>query len=67
MHYSEFLFSQLFTDYVTHTNTSYEEYEYDLIYGEVVRHFQAFMVSKYNTDAISEYDCMIKYLNNEVK
>ena len=66
MTYSEFLFSQLFMEYVTHEETIYDEYEYDLIYGEVVKHFQAFMSSKFNVNTIGEYDCIINYLTNEL-
>ena len=66
MTYSEFLFSQLFMEYVTHQETIYDEYEYDLIYGEVVNHFQAFMSSTYNVNTMGEYDCIVNYLTNEL-
>tara|TARA_R100000742_G_C4232532_1_gene53794 strand:+ start:455 stop:658 length:204 start_codon:yes stop_codon:yes gene_type:complete len=66
MNYSEFLFSQLFMDYVTNADTIYKEYEYDVIYGEVVKHFQLFLSSKYNVDTMSEYDCIVIYLTNEL-
>jgi len=53
-------------DYVTNADTIYKEYEYDVIYGEVVKHFQLFLSSKYNVDTMSEYDCIVIYLTNEL-
>lgn len=66
MDYSEFLFSQLFMEYVTHEDTIYESYEYDIIYPEVLRHYELYTTSKYNVDTMGEYECMLRYLTNEI-
>ena len=62
MDYSEFLFSQLFMEYVTHEDTIYEDYEYDVIYPKIVKHYQLYTTSKFNVNTMGEYDCMLKYL-----
>ncbi len=64
MTYSDFLFVSLFMATVEDTKTIYEEEkEYDLIYPEVLKHKEAFLKSKYNTDSMPEYACIIDYLH----
>ncbi len=60
MTYSEFLFSQLFMDHITHRN------EYDLIFSEILRHYELFLISDENVDTKSEYDCIVDYLKKRL-
>lgn len=66
MRYSEFLFSQLFMQYVEDNYTEYQALEYDLIFPEVLKHHTLFLESKFNTPLKSEYDCITDYLNEEI-
>jgi hypothetical protein len=66
MNYEDFLFSQLFMNYIENNETEYQELEYDLMYPEVLRHRELFLKSNYNTDLESEYDCIVTYLKNEI-
>lgn len=66
MDYENFLFSQLFMNYVENNQTMYTELEYDVIYPEVLRHKELFLHSTYNVDEESEYDCIVKYLSEQV-
>jgi hypothetical protein len=54
-------------NYVENNETEYQELAYDLIYPEVLKHRELFLESKYNTDMLSEYDCIVNYLINETK
>ena len=67
MTYEDFLFSQLFMNHVEKNETQYQELEYDSMYSEVLRHREAFLKSKYNTDLESEYNCIVTYCLNELK
>lgn len=67
MEYEDFLFSQLFMNYIENNNTEYQEIAYDLIYNEVLNHKDLFMKSNFNVDVKSEYDCIIDYLVNNIK
>jgi|14BtaG_2_1085337.scaffolds.fasta_scaffold131534_2 hypothetical protein len=67
MDYSEFLFSQLFMEHVNHEDTIYNRYiEYDIIYPEILRHYELYTTSKFNVDTMGEYECILKYLTNEI-
>ena len=65
--YSDFLFSQLFMNYLENNETEYQDLEYDLIFPEVLKHQNLFLNSVFNTDEKGEYDCIIEYLKNEIK
>jgi len=67
MNYEDFLFSQLFMNYVENNETQYKDLAYDLIFPEVLEELNAFLKSNYNVDVRSEYDCVVDYLHNEVK
>lgn len=67
MNYQDFLFSQLFMNYIENNKTEYQELEYDLIYPEVLKHKELYINSNFNTDMLSEYDCIINYLQNTIK
>jgi len=67
MNYSQFLFSQLFMNYVENNETQYQDLEYDLIYSYVLEHRRNFISSKYNIDTKAEYECILDYLINEIK
>jgi len=67
MNYEDFLFSQLFMNYVENNETQYQDLAYDLIFPEVLKHQKLFLKSNYNVDVRSEYDCVVDYLHNEVK
>lgn len=67
MTYEDFLFSQLFMNHIENNETEYKELEYDLIFPEVLKHQKLFLESNFNVDVISEYDCIVDYLLNEVK
>lgn len=66
MNYSEFLFSQLFMNHVTDKGIT-TEIEYDLIFETVKSSYEAFNNSEFNIDTVSEYDCIIAYLKEEIK
>jgi hypothetical protein len=38
MIYEDFLFSQLFMNYIENNKTKYQELEYDLIFPEILKH-----------------------------
>lgn len=67
MNYQEFLFSQLFMNHIENNETQYKDLFYDLIFDEVLMHRNKFLESKYNTDILSEYNCIVNYLINEIK
>jgi len=67
MNYSQFLFSQLFMNYVEQEETEYVELEYDLIFPIMLEHRKLFLSSEYNTDEQGEYECILNYLINEIK
>jgi hypothetical protein len=68
MEYRIFLFSQLFMKHVENNETEYQELEYDLIYPEVLKHYDTYCSSSYYLDEIlPEYDCIVNYLQNEIK
>mgnify|MGYP001581499389 CR=1 FL=1 len=68
MNYGDFLFSQLFMNYVENNETKYQELEYDLIFPEVLKHQKIFLKSDYSLlFQLGEYDCIVDYLHNEVK
>jgi len=54
-------------NHVEKNETQYQELEYDSMYSEVLRHREAFLKSKYNTDLESEYNCIVTYCLNELK
>jgi hypothetical protein len=66
MTYSEFLFSQLFMNHIQNNITRYNEVEYDLIFSEILRHHELFLISDENIDTQSEYDCIVDYLEKNV-
>ena len=66
MNYEDFLFSQLFMSYVENNETRYKQLEYDLIYPEVITHQELFLRSKHNIDSVSEYDCILNYLGENL-
>ena len=66
MTYSEFIFSQLFMDHIQNNITQYNEVEYDLIFSEILRHYELFLISDENIDTQSEYDCIVDYLEKNV-
>ena len=66
MNYEYFLFSQLFMEYIENNETEYKNLEYDLIYSEVVKHKLLFDSSNFNVDCLSEYECIINYLQNTI-
>lgn len=67
MDYSFFLFSQLFMTHVEDGHGEYEDLAYDIMYDIVREHHERFMVSSYNVNVRSEYDCITDYLTNEIK
>ena len=67
MNYQDFLFSQLFMNHIENNTTEYQELEYDIIYTEVLKHKELYINSNFNTDMLSEYDCMINYIQNTIK
>lgn len=67
MNYSEFLFSQLFYNYIKNNDTKYQELEYDIVYPIIVEHYNLFLKSNFNVDILGEYDCMINYIYNTMK
>lgn len=67
MTYEEFLFSQLFMNFVENNKTRYQELEYDSMYPEMLKHRKLFLKSNFNTDLESEYDCIVTYLFSEIK
>ena len=67
MRYQEFLFTQLFMNFIENNDTEYIEFEYDLIYPEVMKHLSLYINSSYNIDTKSEYECMNDYLINTLK
>ena len=66
MNYESFLFSQLFMSYVENNETEYQELEYDLIFPEVLKHQKLFLKSNFNVDVMSEYDCIVNYLKENL-
>ena len=67
MTYRQFLFSQLFVVHIENNETQYQEFEYDIIYPEVVKHYEKYKTSKYFfLYTQSEYECIEEYLANEV-
>ena len=64
--YESFLFSQLFMNYVGNHKTQYKDLEYDLIFPEVLKHEELYKSSTYFLGMESEYECILKYLSNEV-
>jgi hypothetical protein len=60
MNYSQFLFSQLLSLY----DEDFSNLAYDIQYGEAMVLHQEFEKSNFNVDILSEYDCIINYLNN---
>lgn len=66
MNYSQFLYSQLFMNYVENNITQYKELEYDLIFPAMEGHRNTSLGSVYNTDDKGEYQCIIEYLTNEL-
>jgi len=66
MNYEDFLFSQLFINYIENNKTEYQELEYDLIFPEVLKHQKLFLKSNFNVDTRSEYDCIVDYLTNKI-
>jgi hypothetical protein len=67
MTYEDFLFSQLFMNYVENSETRYKELEYDLIFNKVLEHNEKYKSSNYFLGMKSEYQCILDYLVNEVK
>ena len=68
MTYEDFLFSQLFMNYVENNNTTYKDLEYDLIFHEVLYHKDMFNKSDYISNVEkSYYDCILDYLNDNIK
>ena len=66
MNYQDFLFSQLFINYIENNKTKYQELEYDLIYPEVLKHKELYINSNFNTDTKGEHECIINYLTNTI-
>jgi len=67
MEYEEFLFSQLFMNYLENNDTEYKELEYDLIFPVMLKHREAYLSSPYFLANKGEYMCILDYLNNEIK
>lgn len=67
MNYSEFLFSQLFYNYIENNDTEYQELEYDIVYPIIVEHYKNYIGSSYNDDNKGEYACMLEYIYNKIK
>ena len=67
MTYEAFLFSQLFMNHIENNETEYQNLEYDLIYPIILDERIKFLASNYNVNILSEYDCIINYLTNEIK
>lgn len=67
MSYSEFMLCNLLRE----INTSFNELEYDLMFGEAKRIYTEFTSSKFNDVKYGEYDCVHKYIIknklNEIK
>ena len=66
MKYEDFLFSQLFMNYIENNETEYQELEYDIIFPEVLKHYEEYKASIYFLGAKSEYECILEYFSNEV-
>jgi hypothetical protein len=66
MKYEDFLFSQLFMNYIENNDTEYQEFEYDIIFPEVLKHYEEYKASTYFLGLKSEYDCIVEYLSNEI-
>jgi hypothetical protein len=41
--------------------------EYDLVFPIMLEHRKLFLTSEYNTDEQGEYECIVNYLENEIK
>jgi len=67
MIYQDFLFSQLFMNYIENTDTKYQELEYDIIFPEMLKHQELYKASECALGLQSEYECIVEYLVNEVK
>ena len=67
MNYEDFLFSQLFMNYIENNKTKYKHLEYDIIFPELLKHQTLFLNSEFNTNSKSEYECIINYLENKLK
>ncbi len=63
MNYSQFLFSQLLSLY----DEDFSNLAYDIQFAEAMVLHQEFEQSNFNVDILSEYDCIINYLNNSYK
>jgi hypothetical protein len=60
MSYSEFMLCNLLRD----MNDSFNNLEYDLMFGEALRIYVEFYVSDYNNPNKGEYDCVYNFLVN---
>ena len=60
MDYSFYLFSQLFDLY---HNT---DMPYDIKYTEVLNMYKDYLLSDYNSPNYGEYECMCKYLSENI-
>ena len=67
MEYYEFLFSQLFMNYIENNDTIYQHLEYDLIFEEILICYEDYQSSVYYLGFKSEYGCITDYLNNEIQ
>jgi hypothetical protein len=67
MNYEDFLFSQLFMNYVDNNDTIYNDtMEYDLIFPKIMQHQKEYKASTYFSMNKSEYECILDYLTNEL-
>lgn len=60
MNYSQYLFSQLLCLY----DNEFSQLAYDIQFAEAQILYSQFEKSSFNVDILSEYDCIINYLNN---
>ena len=63
INYNEFLFYNLIQLF-SNNNHPLVNLEFDLAFNTINKYYNDFITSNYNDENISEYDCIIDYLNN---
>jgi hypothetical protein len=58
MNYNFYLFSKLFDTIIS------VEYEYDYMFDDLIKLFKEYNESSYNDVNYSDYDCMVKFFND---
>jgi len=58
--YRFYLFSKLYDEVLAHD----AELEYDILFPKVVQHYRDYLESQYNDHNMSEYECIMDFLEN---